>query len=99
MLLLFWFVIPTRRGVNLLSPAFREYHHKRYAPAQDVPLELLVLDHMFWGSTSKEREEAGSLTTLGMTNQKGKSKNIARRYSTEYPCGIHSLKSAVANLH
>jgi hypothetical protein len=36
---------------------------------------ILVLGRDFLGDASEEREEAGSLAALGMTNQKGKGKS------------------------
>jgi hypothetical protein len=44
----------------------------------------------FSGGANKEREEAGSLAALGMTNQKGKDNDTSK---SRFPSGMTSKKS------
>jgi hypothetical protein len=71
LLLLFWLVIPSAAS----EPAFSRFSlmpSQILLPVQPIAFRFC---HAFLGDTSKEREEAGSLAALGMTNKKSKNKN------------------------
>jgi len=50
----------------------------------------LVLTHELLRRANEEREEAGSLATLGMTSQKSKGKNNS---NSRFPTGMTNQKS------
>ena len=59
-----------------------------------------VLMHNIYGNTGKEREKAGSLAALGMTNQKGKCKNNSeghRNGRTSHQKSLNFCRNDVEN--
>src|SRR5580698_3562918 len=81
--LLFWFVIPSAASepaVSRFLPMSAQMPYRKATPFT-VPL-------CFSGDTTEEREKAGSLAALGMTNQKGKKqkqKLLLRHYPKPLP--------------
>ena len=73
LLLLFWLVIPTlseAEGERTCCLPLFACVSKNFMRQQKLRPSCSA--HMCLGSMNKEREEAGSLSTLGMTSQKNK---------------------------